>query len=109
MPTPDGAARDERSEQPGRHVLVAGATGYIGKFAVEAFTRRGFRVRALTRSEERLREPGPFTAPGIGPDDVDVVFVGALNETATLDGLMDGVDVVFSSVGISRQRDGLTF
>lgn len=96
------------SDQPPL-VLVAGATGYLGKFVVGAFKDRGYRVRALTRSEERLREPGPFTAPGIAPDDVDEVFVGELTDPATLDGLMDGVDIVFSSVGISRQRDGLTF
>jgi len=90
-------------------VLIAGATGYLGKFAVQAFRERGYWVRALTRDESRLREPGPFTAPGIGEDDADEVFVGELTDPSTLDGLMDGIDVVFSSVGISRQRDGLTF
>ena len=92
-----------------RRVLVAGATGYLGKFAVRAFTERGYRVRALTRSAERLRDRGPFTAPGIADDEVDEVFVGELTEPDTLAGLMDGVEIVFSSVGISRQRDGLTF
>ena len=92
-----------------RRVLVAGATGYLGKFVVTAFKERGYWVRALTRSEERLRQPGPFTAPGIRDDDVDDVFVGELTEPETLDGLMDGIDIVFSCVGISRQRDGLTF
>jgi uncharacterized protein YbjT (DUF2867 family) len=90
-------------------VLVAGATGYLGRFVVQAFKERGYRVRALTRSADRLEQPGPFTAPGIGPDDVDEVFVGELTRPETLDGLMDGVDIVFSCVGISRQRDGLTF
>jgi uncharacterized protein YbjT (DUF2867 family) len=90
-------------------VLVAGATGYLGKFAVQEFKRRGYWVRALTRDEERLRGPGPFTAPGIADDEVDEVFVGELTDPATLAGLMDGIDIVFSSVGISRQRDGLTF
>ena len=92
-----------------QRVLVAGATGYVGKFAAQAFKEHGYRVRALTRSEERLAEPGPFTAPAIGSDDVDEVFVGELTEPETLDGLLDGIDIVFSSVGISRQRDGLTF
>ena len=44
-------------------VLVAGATGYLGKFAVQVFKERGYRVKVLTRSRERLAEPGPFTAP----------------------------------------------
>jgi uncharacterized protein YbjT (DUF2867 family) len=46
-------------------VLIAGSTGYLGKFAVRAFKQRGYRVRALTRSEERLGQPGPFTAPPV--------------------------------------------
>jgi uncharacterized protein YbjT (DUF2867 family) len=90
-------------------VLVAGATGYLGKFVVEAFKAHGYWVRALTRSEERLRGPGPFTAPAIGAGGVDDVFLGELTRPETLVGLMDGIDIVFSCVGISRQRDGLTF
>jgi uncharacterized protein YbjT (DUF2867 family) len=90
-------------------VLVAGATGYVGKFAVQAFKQRGYWVRALTRDEERLRRPGPFTAPALGGDEVDEVCVGRLTDPSTLTGVMDGIDIVFSSVGISRQRDRLTF
>jgi uncharacterized protein YbjT (DUF2867 family) len=90
-------------------VLVAGATGYLGKFVVQAFKERGYWVRALTRDEDRLRQAGPFTAPSIGDDGVDDVFGGELTDPSTLAGLMDGIDIVFSSVGISRQRDGLTF
>jgi uncharacterized protein YbjT (DUF2867 family) len=89
--------------------LVAGATGYVGKFAVRAYKERGYWVRALTRDEGRLRRRGPFTAPGIADSDVDDVFVGEITDRSTLDGLMDGIDIVYSSVGISRQRDGLTF
>ncbi len=89
-------------------VLVAGSTGYLGKFVVRAFKRRGYRVRALTRSEARLGQPGPFTAPPVG-EFVDEVFVGEITKPETLEGLMDGIDIVFSSIGISRQRDGLTF
>ena len=93
----------------GKRVLVAGATGYLGKFVAMAFKRRGYWVRVLTRSEERLHSRGPFTAPVISRDDVDDIFVGELTRPETLAGLMDGIDIVFSSVGISRQRDGLSF
>lgn len=92
-----------------KRVLVAGATGYLGKFVVQAFKSQGYTVRALTRSEERLRKPGPFTAPGISEGDVDDIFVGELTKPETLEGMFEGIDMVFSSVGISRQRDGLTF
>ena len=92
-----------------QRVLVAGATGYLGKYVVQAFKARGYFVRVLTRSEERLFEKGPFTAPALSRDDFDEVFVGEVAKPETLAGMMDGIDLVFSSVGISRQRDGLTF
>jgi len=59
-----------------------------------------------TRSVERLEQRGPFIAPAIKRDDV---FFGEVTTPETLEGLMDGIDIVYSSVGISRQRDGLTF
>ena len=90
-------------------VLVAGATGYLGKHVVRAFKQRGFWVRVLARDRDRLLSPGPFTAPALTDDDFDDVFIGELTDPATLDGVMDGIDIVYSSVGISRQRDGLTF
>ena len=97
------------SEALGKRVLVAGATGYLGKYAVKAFKQAGYQVRVLTRSEERLFEPGPFTAPALSKDDFDDLFVGEITRPETLSGLMDDIDLVFSCVGISRQRDGLTF
>ncbi len=97
------------SETIGKRVMVAGATGYLGKFAVKAFKQAGYHVRVLTRSKERLYEAGPFTAPALIDEDMDEVFVGEITKPETLDGLMDDIDLVFSCVGISRQRDGLTF
>lgn len=97
------------SENGLKSVLVAGATGYLGKFVVQAFKEQGYRVRVLARSEERLYKPGPFTAPALSKSDIDEVFIGEISKPETLTGLLDGIDLVFSSVGISRQRDGLTF
>ncbi|WP_159931124.1 SDR family oxidoreductase [Oceanicoccus sp. KOV_DT_Chl] len=92
-----------------KKVLVAGATGYLGKFAVQAFKQQGYYVRVLTRSEERLYQPGPFTAPALTKADFDEVFLGEVTKPDTLVGMLDDIDIVFSCVGISRQRDGLTF
>lgn len=97
------------AETPWR-VVVAGATGYLGRFVVREFKRRGHWVRVLTRSIRRLEEPGPFTAPAISREEVDDVFVGEVTKPETLKGLFDGgIDLVHSSVAISRQRDGLSF
>ncbi|MEP5766367.1 MAG: NmrA family NAD(P)-binding protein [Halieaceae bacterium] len=40
-------------------LLVAGATGYLGKFVTRELKARGYWVRVLTRSIERLEQPGP--------------------------------------------------
>jgi len=97
------------TEQQQKRVLIAGATGYLGKYAVKAFKERGYWVRVLSRSKAKLFDPGPFTAPALSADDIDDIFIGEISKPETLAGVMDGIDIVYSSVGISRQRDGLTF
>jgi uncharacterized protein YbjT (DUF2867 family) len=85
-------------------VLVAGASGHLGRHVAAEFGRRGYRVRVLTR------DPRRFAAVGV---DVDEAIVGSLTDPATLAGICDGVDVVFSCAGASmtlgRLRDRRTF
>ncbi|MDJ0699119.1 MAG: SDR family oxidoreductase [Woeseiaceae bacterium] len=83
-----------------KKVLVAGATGYLGRYVVETLKNRGFWVRALGRSAARLDPIREYA---------DELFVGELTEPDSVDGLCDGIDIVFSSVGITRQKDGLTY
>jgi len=71
-------------------VLVAGATGYIGGGVARALHEAGFWVRALARDAARLADPAWY----------DDVFIGQATRPATLKGLCDGVDTVFSSIGI---------
>ena len=80
-------------------VLVAGATGYLGGYVVRALREQGLRVRALVRSPQKLRQ-------GLEPDEV---VQGEVTRPETLAGVCDGVEAVFSCVGITRQRDGLTW
>lgn len=83
----------------GRRVLVAGATGYLGGHLVRALVDAGCRVRVLVRRPEQAD-----TFPG-GVD----VFVGQVTDPATLAGVMDGIHVAFSALGITRQHDGVTY
>jgi uncharacterized protein YbjT (DUF2867 family) len=81
-------------------VLVAGATGYLGGFVAREFKSRGYFVRALARSPEKL---DPIRGS------LDEVIQAEVTQPETLEGICDGIDVVFSSVGITKQKDGLTF
>ena len=83
-----------------KRILVAGATGYLGRNVVKALRERGYWVRALGRSAAKLDPIREFA---------DDLFIGEVTDPASLDGLCDGIDVVFSSVGITRQKDGLTY
>ncbi len=83
-----------------KKILVAGATGYLGRNVVKTLKDRGYWVRALGRSEARL-DPIRNMA--------DELFVGEVTDPDSLGGLCEGIDVVFSSVGITRQKDGLTY
>ena len=77
--------------------LIAGATGYLGKHLVNAAKAAGHHVRAVARSPQNV------------PDCADEVIVAEATDAESLVGICDGVDVVVSALGITRQRDGLSY
>ena len=83
-----------------KKVLVAGATGYLGQYVVQALKEKGHWVRALGRSAKMLAPLEEYA---------DELFIGEVTDPDSLAGVCDGIDVVFSSVGITRQKDGLTY
>ncbi|HAS40954.1 MAG TPA: hypothetical protein DCS93_10760 [Microscillaceae bacterium] len=91
-----------------KKVLVAGATGYLGKYVVQELKKQGYWVRVLARNPKKLAQTGKFGEPAIA-ELVDEVFEGEVTQPETLKGIFDGIDWVFSSIGITRQKDGLTF
>jgi uncharacterized protein YbjT (DUF2867 family) len=83
-----------------KRVLVAGATGYLGGFVCREFKARGYFVRALVRSSKKL--------DGLW-DSTDEIVEAQITQPETLEHVCEGIEVVFSSLGITRQKDGLTF
>lgn len=81
-------------------VLIAGATGYLGRHLIQAYGDAGYRVRAVARSPEKLSQAGLF---------IDDVFAAEATKPETLKGCCDGVDLVVSALGITTQKDGLTY
>lgn len=89
-------------------VLVAGATGNVGKYFVQVLKERGYVVKVLVRNPEKLRqtkgEDGKFIDSLI-----DEVTVGDVNQPETLHGCCEQVDYVVSSIGLTKKSKGLTF
>jgi uncharacterized protein YbjT (DUF2867 family) len=83
-----------------KRVLVAGATGYLGGFVARELKARGYFVRALARSPKKLEQLR---------DSLDEIAETEVTRPETLEHVCDGIDVIFSSIGITRQKDGLTF
>jgi uncharacterized protein YbjT (DUF2867 family) len=83
-----------------KRVLVAGATGYLGGFVCQELKARGHFVRALARSPEKLDRL---------KDSLDEIVEAEVTRPETLEHVCDGIDVVFSSIGITRQKDKLSF
>lgn len=81
-------------------VVVCGATGYLGHHVVESLHRDGWHVRALARDESRLGDAARYC---------DDVFIGHPTDPATLDGLFDGADAAFSSIGVRSFKRRPTF
>lgn len=80
-------------------MLVAGATGYLGNYIVQELLKQNYDTRLLARHKKRVQ---------VDLDLVDVRIVEVTN-SPTLAGVCDDVDVVVSTVGITRQKDGLTY
>jgi len=83
-----------------KRILVAGATGYLGRFVVQEFKNRGYFVRALARSGKKLDDLR---------DSIDEIVEAEITRPETLEHACDDIEAVFSSIGITRQKDGLTF
>lgn len=74
-------------------VLVAGATGYLGRFIVADLHRRGLKVRAITRSRERAVSPGPWGSPTL-EGLVDEWAVGEVTDPDFVADTARGVDAL---------------
>ncbi len=79
--------------EPGKRVLVAGATGYLGRHLVQQLSARGYWVRALARSPEKMDQV-------LGNSFRGQAWPGDAQKPGTLRGMCDGVDVVISTIGL---------
>ncbi len=83
-----------------KNILIVGASGYLGRHLVNEAKKLGYKVRVLLRREAR---EGEFE------NHPDEVFVGQATEPVSLENLCNDIDIVISSLGITRQKDGMTY
>jgi len=80
-------------------VMLAGATGYLGRFITQELIHRDYDTKIIVRDKTRLK----LEEPNLEVTEAEVT------KSETLKGICEGVDIVISTVGITRQKDGLTY
>jgi uncharacterized protein YbjT (DUF2867 family) len=83
-----------------KRVLAAGSTGYLGRYIVSELKKRDYMVYALARGARKLKDL---------EDQIDEIIEAEVTMPETLAGICRNIDVVISSIGITRQKDGLTY
>ncbi len=79
-------------------VLVAGSTGYLGKHILKELESRGIGFKAIARNPSKL--------PDIRTDQI---LKAEVTMSSSLSGICDDFNAVISTVGITRQKNGLTY
>lgn len=80
-------------------VLLAGATGYLGRHIATQLKNSKFDARLIVRNQAKA---------GFDSSDYEVIEA-QVTQTETLENICQDVDYVISTVGITRQKDGLTY
>jgi uncharacterized protein YbjT (DUF2867 family) len=83
-----------------KKILLAGATGYLGCHIAEKLIQSSYDIRVIGRSPRKLAEKGI---------EIEDIFQSELTHPETIKNCCDGIDTVISTVGITRQKDGLTY
>lgn len=81
-------------------ILIAGATGYLGEYITRELIKRNYYTKVLVRSPEKFKE--------LDINSEEIVHAEITNRLS-LKNCCKGIDTVISSVGITKQKDGLTY
>jgi len=83
-----------------KKILVAGATGYLGRYIVNELHKQGYWIRVLVRNSTKIQDLN---------DNINEIFEGDITKPETLSSVCSDIDCVISTVGITKQKDGLTY
>ncbi|MGV7235107.1 MAG: SDR family oxidoreductase [Nitrosomonadaceae bacterium] len=83
-----------------KRILLAGSTGYLGNYIAKELQNRSCFFRVIARNPGKLKQ-----------NDIEAneVLMAELTDPDSISECCKGIDVVISTVGITRQKDGLTY
>lgn len=83
-------------------ILLAGSTGYLGSYILQELLNNDKSVRIIVRNRKKLTEQI------IESDSVEILNA-ELTKPQDIKNSCRGIDTVISTVGITKQKDGLTY
>lgn len=81
-------------------ILLAGATGYLGSYNAKELKKRAYPVSVIKHSQDGLKKKNVSA---------DKTIPAELTQPESITGCCDQIDTVISTVGITRQKDGLSY
>jgi len=81
-------------------ILLAGSTGYLGTYIARQMQKNAYYFRAIARNPEKLM---------LNDITANEVIAAELTKPESISECCKDIDVVISVVGITRQKDGLTY
>ncbi|MGV2988440.1 SDR family oxidoreductase [Vibrio sp. E150_011] len=82
------------------NVLIAGSTGYLGQYLISEIESRDMTSFSVARNPKKLN--------GLGLRSEQII-TAQVTQPDTLRGICEGIDVVISTIGITRQSDKLSY
>jgi len=83
-----------------KNILLAGATGYLGSYVLNALIKKQNQVVAIVRNPDKLLNTS---------ENYLEIKQAEVTKPKTLRDVCKGIDIVISTVGITRQKDGLNY
>lgn len=84
------------------NILLAGGTGYLGKFVLYELLQNGYHTKVIVRRNKK------FEQEFVNNSLIEIINA-ELTKTEAVIGCCKNIDTVISTVGITKQKDGLTY
>ena len=81
-------------------ILVAGATGYLGSYIAQELKQQDYYKRVLVRDSKKFEQFGI---------EADEIIRAEITDKSTLEDCCKDIELVISSIGITKQKDGLSY
>jgi uncharacterized protein YbjT (DUF2867 family) len=83
-----------------KRILLAGATGYLGSYIAKELRKRDYHVRVIARNLGKLKQKKV---------EASEILEAEITQPESIKDCFEKIDVAISAVGITKQKDGLTY